>query len=61
VLQETRYGTERGKNKEGSYVGQNLIIIKAGGRIATGDVLTVEELAEEPNVVKMPMPKSPAS
>jgi uncharacterized protein YcbX len=58
VLQDTRYGTERGKNKEGSYFGQNLIIVKAGGRIATGDILTVEEVAEEPNVRRIPYPKA---
>jgi uncharacterized protein YcbX len=58
ALLETRFGSERGKDKKGSFLGQNLIIVKAGGKIALGDILTVEEAAEESNIVLMPHAKT---
>jgi uncharacterized protein YcbX len=61
ALQESRWGVEHGQDEHGMFFGENLIIVKAGGRIALMDTLTVEEEAEESNVILFPhgKPKQP--
>jgi uncharacterized protein YcbX len=52
TLQSTRKGQERGGDTQGTFFGQNLNhVSKIGGQVAVGDLVTIEERADEPNVV----------
>jgi uncharacterized protein YcbX len=52
TLQSTRKGQERGGDTKGTFFGQNLNhVSKIGGQVAVGDLVTIEERADEPNVV----------